>query len=115
MLLTLKPPEPYNVPSTLQTHPFPLPSLQPEVRAPASFIAMRRALFRLGIEIPSVLCADRTFWWTFAVGQVTWDLDVEQVEVKFADGTVERWNLDTNVCSPPPSLTPDREVKVSLL
>lgn len=112
MLLTLRPPESYTVPDTLQTHHIDPPSLPQDIRAPAPYINLRRALQNVGIAIPSILCADRTLWWSFAVGQVTWDLGLDQVEVRFTDGTVERWNIDPDARSPPLSPLPGSDQPV---
>lgn len=113
MLLTLRPPDSYTIPEALQTHTISLPSLPQDVRAPATYVAMRRALLGVGIRIPSLLCADRTVWWSFAIGHVTWDLELEQVVVKFTDGMVECWSLDPDARPPPHAVGPDQEAKVS--
>lgn len=95
MLLTLVPPTSYPIPLPLQTHtltpPFRVSSFKH--RDPAAYTRARKALNDLGLSLPSSYCADRALWWSLAVEEVTWDLDAEMVEVRFSDGSEERWEM----------------------
>lgn len=94
MRLTLIPPPSYPIPDTLQTHILRPPTLPKEVKTPGPYLRAKRTLGDVGLSLPSLLCADRTLWWSLAVEEVTWDLETEIVEVRFVDGTEERWDLD---------------------
>ncbi|GAA6027353.1 hypothetical protein JCM8097_002620 [Rhodosporidiobolus ruineniae] len=94
MLLTLVPPASYPIPVTLQTHDIPQPSFPAGLKVPLAWLRSRRALQKLGLNLPhSSLAADKTIWWHFAVVEVTWDLEDELLLVRFADGTEDRWEL----------------------
>ncbi|GAA5901529.1 hypothetical protein JCM6882_006305 [Rhodosporidiobolus microsporus] len=95
MKLTLRPSPSYPVPPTLQTHEVSPPTLPPpsELRTPNAFLKARRRLGELGLVLPHYLAADRALWWQFAVREVEWDLEDEEVGVRFRDGSEERWEL----------------------
>lgn len=99
MLLTLLPPPSYPIPDTLQTHTLRPPSLPRGVKIPAPYIRAKRSLQDVGIVMPANLCADRAVWWSLAIEEVTWDLESETVEVRFVDGSEERWELDPAIKS----------------
>lgn len=94
MRLTLTPPPSYPIPDTLQTHILRPPTLPNRIKTPLPYLRVKRSLGDVGLSLPSLLCADRTLWWSLAVEEVTWDLETEMVEVRFVDGTEERWDLD---------------------
>ncbi|GAA5835659.1 hypothetical protein JCM11251_002987 [Rhodosporidiobolus azoricus] len=98
MRLTLRPSSSYLIPPTLQSHLVPLPTLPPpsKLKTPNAFLKARRRLSELGLVLPHVLAADRSLWWQFAIREVEWDLEDEQVVVSFRDGSEERWDLGEN-------------------
>lgn len=93
MRLTLVPPSSLLIPEALQSHDVAPPRLPKNVRAPQVYTVVRRSLYSLGIEMPSLMCADRTVWWSLAVDEVVWDCDTEMVEVTFTDGSIEQWAM----------------------
>ncbi|GAA5933403.1 hypothetical protein JCM1841_004837 [Sporobolomyces salmonicolor] len=96
MKLNLIPPRSYPIPSILHSHDLPSPSIPPArtLRIPLAYVKAKRTLNDLGLQLPSHLAADRALWWQFAVSEVTWDLDEEELVVAFSDGSEERWEFD---------------------
>ncbi|GAA5880424.1 hypothetical protein JCM1840_007691 [Sporobolomyces johnsonii] len=96
MKLNLIPPRSYPIPPVLHSHDLPSPSIPPArtLRIPLAYVKAKRTLNDLGLKLPSHLAADRALWWQFAVSEVTWDLDEEELVVAFSDGSEERWELD---------------------
>lgn len=96
MRLTLIPPSAYPVPPLLQSHILDPPTLPPPrtLRTPPAWVKAKKALNELGLQLPSYLAADRALWWQVAVSEVEWNLEEEEVVVKFVDGSEERWAMD---------------------
>ncbi|BGP16054.1 hypothetical protein JCM10213_006810 [Rhodosporidiobolus nylandii] len=95
MLLTLHTSSAYPIPPVLETHDLPQPTLPTprELKVPLAYTKAKRALSDVGLQLPHFLAADRALWWHFAVKEIVWDLEEEQVEVTFLDGSEERWEL----------------------
>ncbi|CDR46820.1 RHTO0S13e02212g1_1 [Rhodotorula toruloides] len=96
MRLTLVPPSAYPVPPLLQSHVLDPPTLPPprSLRTPPAWVKAKKALNEVGLQLPSYLAADRALWWQVAVTEVEWNLEEEEIVVKFVDGAEERWALD---------------------
>ncbi|BGP70388.1 hypothetical protein NBRC10513v2_003747 [Rhodotorula toruloides] len=95
MRLTLVPPSAYPVPPLLQLHVLDPPTLPPprSLRTPPAWVKAKKALNEVGLQLPSYLAADRALWWQVAVIEVEWNLEEEEIVVKFVDGAEERWEL----------------------
>ncbi|GAA5857544.1 hypothetical protein JCM8547_009331 [Rhodosporidiobolus lusitaniae] len=100
MLLSLVPSTSYPIPIVLQSHEIRPPKLptnqgafRQQTKTPGVYLKTRRTLSNLGLALPDLLAADRALWWQFAVVEVQWDLEDEEVAVTLFDGTEERWEL----------------------
>ena len=95
MRLTLRPSSSYPVPSTFHSHYIPPPHLPPakHLKVPLAYTKAKRNLQQTGLLLPSYLAADKALWWQFAIDEVCWNLEDEEVVVSFSDGTEERWDL----------------------
>jgi hypothetical protein len=97
MQLTLIPSSSYPIPVILQTHDLPSPRLaldRNKVKTPNAYLKAKRLLGEVGLALSDHLAADRALWWQFAVEEVVWNLEEEEVVVSLSDGTEERWELD---------------------
>lgn len=95
MRLILKPPPDLLVPSTFHSHylaPPKLPSVR-TLKVPQPYVKAKKRLNDVELSNPHYLTADKALWWQFVIEEVEWDLELEQVVIKLADGTEERWDL----------------------